>query len=623
MCGIAGFIQSIDSPAQSIESITDSLAHRGPDGCGYWHGTSERWQVALGHRRLSIIDLAGGAQPMSRNDFILTFNGEIYNYRSLRTKMAAHGASFTTSSDTEVLLEQFIRSGTAGLLELNGMFAFAAWNRVTQTLTLARDRAGIKPLYYSPLADGGLVFASELSALLKHDRVARSIDQDALASFFFRDYVPPGSTILKSVFKLAPGHFITWQQGKLSPATAYWKLVPARQTSDASPEECEAELDRMLHGAVEAQMVADVPVGVFLSGGIDSSLVAALAQPKTGTRLSTFSIGFEDPDFDESHFARVVAEHIGSNHIEERVSEKTLLAELDHALDCLDEPMGDPSILPTYLVSRLAARHVKVVLGGDGGDELWAGYPTYKAHKAANHLARIPSIFRRSVINPLVAALPVRHGYQSLEWKLKRLFLRWEDQPLRRHQHWMSASSIADLRQLGGEVAVPWHDSPMHLQAGESHDRLNGILAYDFATYLSGSVLSKVDRASMRNSLEVRPPLLHNELIDYAFSLPSSLKLRGRESKWLLKRVAQKYLPSAIVHRRKKGFAIPLARWIAGPLQQRLNSILKNSPVWDWQMLNRETFAQWVNHHQLGHRDASKPLWSLIVLDHWARKCVA
>jgi len=399
-----------------------------------------------------------------------------------------------------------------------------------------------------------------------------------------------------------------------------------------------ADVPVMLRGklehAVESQMISDVPIGVFLSGGIDSSVVAALAQRHARGRLQTFSIAFEDPAFDESAYARQVATHIGSAHVERTLREADLLTTLDAALDCLDEPMADPSILPTYLLSSLAAEHVKVVLGGDGGDELWAGYPTYKAHRYAATYARLPRFCRAGVIEPLVARLPVRHGYQNLQWKAKRFALRWDDDPLRRHARWMSNTDLPDLRALltCNDAAPPQfaRDGAGVTEIstnGNGHARRRGgdvldrILALDFTGYLPGSVLAKVDRASMAHGLEVRPPMLANDLIDFAFSLPAALKLRGGVTKAPLKAAAAGLLSAGVIHRRKKGFAIPLARWLTGPLRPRVESVLTpDGPLWATGLLDRHTAAAWWDQHIHRAADRSKPLWALLVLDHWLRR---
>jgi asparagine synthase (glutamine-hydrolysing) len=627
MCGIAGFVQKRGSPPGQIDRMTELLRHRGPDGCGSWSNANHHfndWIITLGHRRLSIIDIKGGAQPMANEDdsFHITYNGEVYNFRELRLPLELAGHHFATRCDTEVVLQHCQRHGVQGLKDLDGMFAFALWDDAKQTLLLARDRVGVKPLYYAPLPDGGIAFASELRALLGHPVVDRCIDPHGLASMFFLDYAHAPHTVVRGARKLQPGHYLIWSPDGLQPPLPYWQLQCAANEPDGGPSSISLalRLRSLLADSVEAQLISDAPLGVFLSGGIDSSMVAALACRKSKHRLKTFSIGFDDPEFDESGYARLVARHIGSEHVEETLDAETLLGTIDEALNCLDEPMGDPSILPTYILSRLAAKHVKVALGGDGGDELWAGYPTCKAHRYAQIYRRIPSSLRAGLFAPIIQRLPTRDGYQRLEWKAKRFALRWEDVDELRHLRWMSATDLPDLN-----LAMPKfrHGTElMHEIAGDCRgaDLINRILALDFGTYLPGSVLAKVDRASMANGLEVRPPMLGNALIDYAFSLSGEIKTRHGVPKHLLKLAAEGVLPHAIIHRKKKGFAVPLSRWLRGPLCGRIESILRESPLWDMALLCRGTFEKWNDEHQRLRCDRSKPLWGLIVLDHWVRR---
>ncbi len=624
MCGIAGYVQRRDGAnPDAIGAMSDALRHRGPDGSGRWDSAFGDWHVTLGHRRLSIIDLAGGHQPLSNEDgtIWITFNGEIYNFKDLQAKLTEQGHRFATRCDTEAIIHYIEQHGADGLPDLNGMFAFALWNQTTAQLLLARDRAGIKPLYYAQLDGGGLAFASELTALLKHPGVPREIDPAGVAGYFFADYIQPPQTILRGVRKLEPGHYLTWDGSDAIAVQSFWDLRPAGEDLDFARrvrpvQEMANELWAKIEQAVEAQLMADVPVGVFLSGGIDSSIVAAVARKKKADRVQTFSIAFTDPQFDESAHARTVANYLGTQHVEETFDEAALLHTLDVALDSLDEPMADPSILPTYLLSRVAAKHVKVALGGDGGDELWAGYPTYKAHATARPYSLVPWFLRRALIEPLVAGMPVSDGYQALEWKAKRFALRWDDDPMRRHVRWMSNTDVDDVSRLvRGHRGLPTGYGD--LLVPRSTDRLNAILALDFMTYMSGSVLTKVDRASMGHSLEVRPPLLDNALIDYAFALPSSMKLNGKVSKFLLKRAAAGHLPDEIIARKKKGFGIPLSRWIRGPLADRVERITQPGPLWEAAGMDREVFRRWRDEHLARKVDRSKPLWALLVLDHW------
>ncbi|HVZ87581.1 MAG TPA: asparagine synthase (glutamine-hydrolyzing) [Polyangia bacterium] len=624
MCGFAGFIARQADPA-ALPRMLREIAHRGPDGDGTWlgtAGTSDSWQIALGHRRLAIIDLAGGVQPMTNEDgrVVITYNGELYNFQALRAELEQQGHQFRTrNSDTETIVHFVEQHGTARMSALEGMFAFAVWDARAERLTLARDRCGIKPLYYAELADGGLAFGSELTAVLAHGGVDRALGADGLASYFFSDYVHPPYTIVGAVKKLPPGHTLIWERGRLQAPQPFWQVPEAkaapRESDRALAERLWSEIER----AVEAQLLADVPVGIFLSGGIDSSSVAAAAARRAGHRMKAFSIGFEDATFDESAYARMVADQLGVEHIVETLREENLLEVVDLALDKLDEPLADPSFLPTFLLSRLAARHVKVVIGGDGGDELWGGYPTYRAHRLAAVYGAIPGWIRRHVIEAAVARLPVDDRYQSLEWKLRRFTGRWDDARTVRHLRWMSSVDLPDLPR-----AVPaargLRPATLGARVPAGDDRMNQILALDFSTYMSGSVLAKVDRASMAHGLEVRPPLLDDALVDLAFSLPSRVKLRGGQLKHLLKLAARGRIPDAVIDRPKKGFGIPLAAWLRGPLAARLDAVVAESPLWDLGLVDRATFAAWNDEHRGLQRDRSKPLWALYVLDRWLRR---
>jgi asparagine synthase (glutamine-hydrolysing) len=617
VCGIVGFVQHA-APGHVLSPMLARIVRRGPDGEGRWTGRHGEWHIALGHRRLAIVDLEGGAQPMATPDaaFCLTYNGELYNFRDLRSPLERDGVAFHTRSDTEVLLHHVAVHGTAGLPALDGMFAFALWDATAAKLLLVRDRAGIKPLYYASLPDGGVVFASELTALLAHPGIARKLSARGLQSYFFSDYFHPPHTLIDGVKKLGPGEFVEWRDGRLSEARPYWRLTFG-ETPAGTPMELAKQTWAHLDRAVDRQLMADVPLGVFLSGGIDSSCVAVLAQRRSSLRLKTFSIAFEDPTFDESAHARVVAQAIGSEHVEERLSVANLLDVVDVALSRLDEPLADPSYIPTFLLSRLASRHVKVVLGGDGGDELFGGYPTYLAHDYARIARFLP--LRAGVVQTLVGSLRERDRYQSLEWKLKRFIMRWDDDPRRRHLRWMSNLDLDDLRQ-GLPTTTDTIPSPLDGEFEDTRDWLNRLLALDFRTYMPGSVLTKVDRASMAHGLEVRPPLLDNEMIDWAFSIPSPLKLRHGITKYLLKLAANGHLPERIIRRPKKGFGIPLRAWIRGPMRDRVAKALEPSALWDSGLLDHEAFRRWARMSAERRGDHSKALWALVVLDEWVRR---
>jgi len=618
MCGIAGFIQRQPDPA-ALPRMLARIVHRGPDGEGIWDRAHGGWNVAIGHRRLSIIDVEGGVQPMESADgaVVISYNGEVYNFMRLRAALEAKGRQFRTRSDTEVILQHFEQWGAGGVPSLDGMFAFAIWEARERRLTLARDRAGIKPLYYAELADGGIAFASELTALLAHGGVDRELSIEGLASYFFSDYVHPPTTIVRKVRKLPPGHTIIWQDGSFGLPHAYWQL-PAPGPAPEKPDgELAAELWSDIGRAVKAQLVSDVPVGIFLSGGIDSSCVATAAVA-AGGRMKAFSIAFDDATFDESTYARMMAERLDVEWITETLHERNLLDVMDVALNHIDEPLADPSFLPTFLLSRLAARHVKVVVGGDGGDEQWGGYPTYRAHGYAAAYRHVPSFIRNQVIARAVGLLPINDRYQSLEWKLRRFTKRWDDDTVTRHLRWMSSIDLPDLARAI-PAAKDLRPAALAAPLPETDDWLQRILALDFTTYMPGSVLTKVDRASMAHGLEVRPPLLDDALVERAFSLPSRYKVRGGSGKFLLKLAARGKVPDEIIDRPKKGFGIPLASWLRGPLKDRIHEVATRSPVFDRGILDRDVFRTWHEQHQAKRADHSKPLWALIVLDHWFR----
>jgi asparagine synthase (glutamine-hydrolysing) len=619
VCGIAGFVSRRADPA-ALARMLSSIAHRGPDGQGEWCHPSGQWHAHLGHRRLAIIDLVTGAQPMGNEDgsVMITFNGEIYDFVELRAELERQGHVFKTRSDTETIIHHFEQHGVRGIGDLNGMFAFAIWDSRERSLVLGRDRAGIKPLYYGQLDDGGIAFASELSPLLVHGAIRREVSTEGLVSYLFSDYVHAPLSMVRDVKKLPPAHTVVWRDGRLEEPRRYWTVpAPAGQAGCDEPAQS-VELWRRLDRAVRSQLVADVPVGIFLSGGIDSSSVATLAAANEGQTMKAFSIAFEDETFDESRYARLVAKGLRVDHVCETLHARNLLEVMDEALDKLDEPLADPSLLPTYLLSRLAAKHVKVVVGGDGGDELWGGYPTYRAHRYGALYAKLPTEIR-SRLAAGVDHLPIQDRYQSLEWKLRRFTQRWDDDVVRRHLRWMSTVDLPELQKaiLGSRGIEP---SALSAELPETPDWLHRLLALDFTTYMPGSVLTKVDRAAMAHGLEVRPPILDNHMIDWAFSLPSRCKVRARTGKYLFKRAARRNIPDVIIDRPKQGFGIPLGSWMRGALKERLQRVLGRSPLWDMGLLARDTFQSWYQEHEGKQRDRSKPLWAMLVLDHWLQK---
>jgi len=613
MCGIAGVVDTggaaLDESA--LRAMAASMSARGPDDAGLHREPG----LLLAHRRLAIIDLADGHQPMATADGALTvvFNGEIYNFRELRARLDE--GQFRTRSDTEVILHAYRRWGTDAVAELDGMFALALWDRGRRRLLLARDRFGKKPLYYC-LAGGALIFASTLSALLEHPLVPRQIDREALAEYLALESVVAPRTMLAGVRKLEPGHWLSFDAttGAVE-QRRYWDLRVDGRLAIDEPE-AEAELERLLAQAVRKRLISDVPLGVFLSGGVDSSMVTAFAAREV-SGLRTFSVRFADPSFDESAHARQVAGHLGTRHLEEELTMAEAAAIVSQVGEILDEPIGDASIVPTYLLSRFVRRHVTVALGGDGGDELFAGYPTYVAHQIADLLGparRVAPALRR-----LAARMPVSHANFSLDFKVKKLVAGLDAPLAERNPVWLGAFDRPGVARLLGED----HDVYAAVRAryaGGTGSHLERVLYQDVGLYMCHSVLAKVDRASMHASLEVRAPLLDTKVAEFAAALPLSLKLRRGQGKYLVKRLARRWLPREIPRRAKKGFGMPTGRWLKGELLPLLRDhVLGPGSLAAEGTLARDEVTRLVEQHAAGVADHRQRLWTLLVLELWRR----
>ncbi|MFP5501706.1 MAG: asparagine synthase (glutamine-hydrolyzing) [Candidatus Sericytochromatia bacterium] len=626
MCGITGFLSLDGAPAtdeRALDAMCRVMTHRGPDE----QGTTLTGPVALGMRRLSIIDLAGGQQPISNEDGAVTvvFNGEIYNYPELRDRLLARGHRFATQSDTEVIVHLYEDHGEDFLKHLNGMFAIALWDARDRKLILARDRMGETPLY-STTAGRTLLWGSEIKCLLAHPALDRRLSLPALSRYLQFDYVPAPHAILEGLHKLPQAHMLVVEDGEVE-VKPYWRLDLTARTPAPSEAEALEELDRRLLEAVERRLLAEVPLGVFLSGGIDSSTIAALAARVAPGRLKTFSIGFDDPSFDESRHARHVAEHLGTDHHEETLSAEGLLALVPRLSELLDEPFGDASVMPTYLLSRFARRHVTVALGGDGGDELFAGYPTYQAQRLAGLYDRLPGAMR-GLIAPagraMAGALPVNTNNLSLDFKLKR-FTGALDQPLlERHSQWLGSFTPAEQATLLTPEAMAairgddlYDQARAYWTASADWDAIARYLHLDASTYLPDDILFKVDRASMAASLEVRAPFLDHTLVEFIAGLPSDYKLRGWTTKHLLKRVARRYLPEAIVDRPKKGFGIPVAKWFKGELKSTMLDVFAPERLRAAGLFQVDAVEKLIRDHLDGVKDNRKPLWTLFMFELW------
>jgi asparagine synthase (glutamine-hydrolysing) len=622
MCGIAGFVNGKNHPADRavLARMTATIAHRGPDG----DGLHTDGPAALGHRRLSIIDLAGGAQPMANEDgsVWVTYNGELYNEFGLRDDMIARGHVYKSTSDTESLVHLYEEHGDGFARDLNGMFALAIWDARRSRLVLARDRMGQKPLYYCETSGGGLVFGSEPKALLAHPDVPRRLDPESLARYLFYEYVPAPHSIWAGIRKLPPATVLVWENGRTK-LSRYWS--PRWPDAGDRVPDFEAAASAFwddFRDAVDRHRRADVPIGVFLSGGVDSSSVAAaVCEVIPAREVRTFSIGFEDPTFDESPHFGAMARFLGTDHHERTFSAASVYELLPEVAGWLDEPFGDASVLPTHLLSRFARESVKVILGGDGADELIAGYPTFQAERAARVFRRLPTV-ARSLAGAAVGRLPVDHGNLSLDFRLKQ-FVRGAAEPLAlAHQRWLGSFSGPEIaRLLAGGPAGGFDVEAEHLARAGSlargHDDLTRSLALYQDTYLPDDILTKVDRASMACGLEVRAPFLDAGLVDRVEALPSCYKYGRGQTKRLLKMAASGRLPATSLKRSKKGFGIPVARWLRGPLGPLLDRLLGAERLKLQGLFDAPEVARRVAEHRAGVRDHRKPLWSLLMFQLW------
>jgi asparagine synthase (glutamine-hydrolysing) len=603
-----------------VQHMSQALVHRGPDDAGFY----EDEQAALGMRRLSIIDLATGHQPISNEDgtLWLVFNGEIYNYRELRARLVQQGHRFATQSDSEVIVHAYEEYGANCLTLFNGMFAFAIWDATRRRLFLARDRLGVKPLYYWTQGSQ-LVFASELSALLCHPCVPQALDFQSLDQFLTVEYIPAPRTILQDVCKLLPGHWLSFdaQGAKME---QYWD-VPIQPFAGSHADAVD-NLKELLADAVRLRLVSDVPLGAFLSGGIDSSTVVALMSQATAEPVRTFTIGFGEESYNETPYARLVATQFGTRHHEEILEPD--IAELALQLvNHLDEPLADFSIFPTYLVSRVASDQVKVVLSGDGGDELFGGYDTYVAQHADHYYRRLPSLLRHKVFPAVLDLVPPQRTKKGLINKAKRFVEGGAMPPSWQHTRWMSFLSATgkaalyrhDLaHSLNGHAGLAFVEP--YFEQSAARDFLAQQQYVDVKTYLADNILTKVDRMSMAASIEAREPLLDYRLVEFALNLPPQWKMQNGQTKLILRQAMQGLIPAAVLNKPKQGFSIPLKNWLRGPLRSFLTDTLSADTVARRGYFRPETVTRWVEEHLSGKANHSHRLWALAVLELWQQK---
>jgi asparagine synthase (glutamine-hydrolysing) len=622
MCGIAGiFHLQTAKPVDAgrVRAMADALAHRGPDASGVWTAPG----VGLGHRRLSIIDLAGGDQPMptANGKLVVIFNGEIYNFKEIRSELEAHGHVFHSASDTEVILHGWRQWGPDCLARFNGMFAFALYDADAATLFLARDRLGVKPLYYAELSDGSLIFASELKGLFVHPLFRRTPDFSAIDDYLGLGYVPDDACVVAGVRKLPAGHHLTLRRGMPVPGPRMWWDIGFADRERGSVAALEEQLVERMRDAVRSRMIADVPLGAFLSGGVDSSAVVALMAEASRVAVRTCSIGFDEADHDETHYARLVADRFATDH-RSRIAAAGDFALIDTLVGAFDEPFADASALPTYRVCELARETVTVALSGDGADEAFAGYRRHAFHAAEERVrGLLPATLRAGVFGRLGALYPK---------------LDWAPQPLR------ARTTLAALGRSGEEayadaVGVTGRELRHRLYSPEARrvlgphraeDRYIKVMRHapardpidraqyaDLKIWLPGDILTKVDRTSMAVSLEAREPLLDHRLVEFAARLPASMRLRGGTGKWLMKRALRRYLPDEILYRRKMGFVTPISAWFRGPLSAEAGAIAHGSALTETGWFDSKAIDRVAVEHRSGRSDHGRLLWQLMMLD--------
>ena len=624
MCGIVGLVRNDGKPVDRdlLARMNDAIRHRGPDDDGFYL----KGPVGLGMRRLAIIDLKSGQQPIHNQDGStwIVFNGEIYNYLELRQQLEKLGHTFYTNSDTEAIVHAYDQYGIDCPKYLRGMFAFAIWNERTQELFLARDRVGKKPVLYAEV-NGQLVFGSEFAALLQHPDISREIQPEAIDAYLSFMCVPAPLTAYRSIRKLEPGHWLRWRKGEIT-IERYWQ-PDFSQKLDISEEEAGERAIEILRDAVKVRLMSEVPLGAFLSGGIDSSAVVALMAQEASEKVRTFSIGFEEQDFSELHHARRVAEWVGADH-HEFIVRPDAIEILPLLVEHYGEPYADSSAVPTYYVARETRKHVTVALNGDGGDESFAGYERYAAMQLAENYRKVPEFVRKSV-NAGVGLIPTSELGRSRLRSGKR-FLEAASLPkVDRYLRWVSifdapAKSSLYSDAFKSETTSGYAKSllePWFLHANGS-GFVDASLLADLMTYLPNDLLVKVDIATMAVSLEARSPFLDHHVIEFAASLPEKFKLRGLTTKYLLKKVLRKLLPSENLDRRKMGFGVPIGHWFRGKMQPFLREVVLSEKALNRGLFKPEIVRQLVDQHTEGKRDYSHQLWTLLMLELWFQRFI-
>jgi asparagine synthase (glutamine-hydrolysing) len=634
MCGIVGFWDFKKRHGQTflektVQKMADQIAHRGPDSFGLW--VDERQGIALGHRRLSIVDLSPtGHQPMiSRSErYIIIYNGEIYNAEEIRSKLIPLGYTFKGTSDTEVILEACDAWGVEKTAsELIGMFAFSLWDQKERKLFIVRDRLGIKPLYWG-FHNDVLFFGSQLKNFRPHPSFTPVLNQDAVASYLKFNYVPTPSCVFQDFYKLKPGHILSIDQNKNIVETQFWDLrqIILKGKSNlqkASPLEIQDQLETLMKDAVKRRMIADVPLGAFLSGGIDSSTVVALMQAQSSTPVKTFTIGFVEDQYNEAHYAKKVADHLKTEHYEHYLKAEEAFDIIPNLPEWFDEPFADSSQIPTYLVSKLARQHVTVSLSGDGGDELFAGYNRYKfANRMWGYLKYFPSPLK-SALKKMIESLPPQRWNSLLPFLSPLLKIQNPGDKLHKLA---KVLHFSDLQQLYENLISQWlppaniflqgQDRFIWPQQEKKLNDIENMQFMDMLTYLPDDILAKVDRASMAVSLEARVPLLDHRLVEFIWSIPDHLKIHNGQTKWILRQILNKYVPSHLFERPKVGFGIPLGEWLQGPLKNWASELLTPEKLQINGFNANPILEQW-NNHQKGYQNWQYSLWTVLMFQSW------
>ena len=626
MCGIAGIANANSRGAsrEILERMNRAIVHRGPDEDGFYVNEN----IGLAMRRLSIIDLAGGQQPIYNADktALIVFNGEIYNFQELRADLEKHGNEFYTNSDTEVILHLYDKHGADCIQFLRGMFALAIWDKRDKSLFVARDRVGKKPLLYSHQQNGDLIFGSEFQALLQHPSISRDVDYEAIDSYMSYLCVPAPQTAFKQIRKLEPGHWLKWKDGKIE-TKRYW-LPDFSKKIKISELEAIEETTRILRESTQLRMISEVPLGAFLSGGVDSSIVVALMAQESSSPVKTFSIGFEEQDYSELKYARRVAEHIGAEY-HEFIVRPNALDVLPTLVEHYGEPYADSSAIPTYYVSKETRKHVTVALNGDGGDESFAGYERYAAMRIAEAYKRVPAALRKVFVEAPVNLLPTSELRRSRFRDAKRFLTAANLPRTERYFRWMSTFNRDAKRDLytkeftssvAGQNASHFLDDWFARANGTG--TLDATLLTDQMTYLPNDLLVKVDIASMANSLEARSPFLDHNLIEFAASLPESMKMSRFETKSLLKKVAARLVPREVVYRKKMGFGVPVGKWFRGEMKDFVRDVLLSEKSLKRGIVRPEMIQRYVDEHTSAARDHSFQLWTLLMLELWFQRFI-